>query len=92
MLAIVLGLCRHRMGDSIYALNIESVWDCISAQEIFLGGEAPVVRQWVAPTRKVSNAYGPSEATVAVTVAGMYPYGESTLDDVIPGVKFSAGK
>lgn len=58
-------------------------------QEIFLGGEAPslpVVRQWITPTRKVFNAYGPSEATVAVTVAEMDPNEEPTLGDVIPGV------
>ncbi|KAI1818678.1 putative nonribosomal peptide synthase [Poronia punctata] len=58
-------------------------------EDIFLGGEAPsmsVVRQWITPTRHVYNAYGPSEATVAVTVARMDPHEEPTLGNVIPGV------
>ncbi|KAI0396360.1 putative nonribosomal peptide synthase [Xylariaceae sp. FL0594] len=61
-----------------------------TVQEVFLGGEAPsmpVVRPWITPTRKVFNAYGPSEATVAVTVARMDPDEEPILGQVIPGVK-----
>ncbi|KAI1356552.1 putative nonribosomal peptide synthase [Xylaria sp. FL0043] len=59
-------------------------------EEIFLGGEAPnmsVVRQWITPTRQVYNAYGPSEATVAVTVTRMDPNEEPILGEVIPGVR-----
>ncbi|KAI1380470.1 putative nonribosomal peptide synthase [Hypoxylon crocopeplum] len=59
-------------------------------QEIYLGGEAPslpVVRQWITRNRKVYNAYGPSEATVAVTVTAMDPNEEPILGTVIPGVK-----
>ncbi|KAI2628685.1 putative nonribosomal peptide synthase [Hypoxylon sp. NC1633] len=59
-------------------------------QEIYLGGEAPslsVVRPWITPTRNVYNAYGPSEATVAVTVTKMNPDEEPILGKVIPGVR-----
>lgn len=58
--------------------------------EVYLGGEAPspaVVTQWITPTRKVFNSYGPSEATVAITVCEMRSNEEPVLGKVIPGVK-----
>ncbi|KAI0550318.1 putative nonribosomal peptide synthase [Xylaria curta] len=59
-------------------------------QEIYLGGEAPsisVIRPWITSTRHVYNSYGPSEATVAVTVTRMEPNEEPILGKVIPGVQ-----
>ncbi|KAI1176089.1 putative nonribosomal peptide synthase [Nemania sp. FL0916] len=61
-----------------------------TVEEIYLGGEASnisLIRPWITPTRHVYNSYGPSEATVAVTVARMNPHEEPILGHVIPGVK-----
>ncbi|KAI1328951.1 hypothetical protein F5Y16DRAFT_397913 [Xylariaceae sp. FL0255] len=70
------------------SLSPSSNYDTVKA--IYLGGEAPgmsVVRQWVTPSRRLYNAYGLSEATVAVTVARMNPDEEPILGHIIPGVR-----
>ncbi|KAK4176244.1 non ribosomal peptide synthase [Triangularia setosa] len=59
-----------------------------SIRAIFLGGEAPgpeLVKRWWAPTRKVYNAYGPTEATIAVSTAELKPGEKVTLGKPIWG-------
>ncbi|KID94794.1 non ribosomal peptide synthase, partial [Metarhizium majus ARSEF 297] len=43
---------------------------------IFLGGEAPtpeLIRKWWTPCRNMWNAYGPTEATISITMAELRP-------------------
>lgn len=57
---------------------------------IFLGAEAPsleIVRQWISPTRKVFNTYGPSETTCIISFALLGPDEEPAFGDLIPGVR-----
>ncbi|KAJ2902519.1 putative non-ribosomal peptide synthetase SirP [Zalerion maritima] len=49
---------------------------------IFLGGESPspeLVKKWWSPTRALYNAYGPSEATIAASIAELTPGAPITL-------------
>ena len=55
---------------------------------IFLGGESPshsLVRKWCAPHREIFNAYGPSEATIACTIARLAPDIPITIGKTMPG-------
>ncbi|KAL6365731.1 hypothetical protein LRP88_01732 [Fusarium phalaenopsidis] len=57
---------------------------------IFLGAEAPkldVVRQWITPTRKVYNTYGPSETTCIISFGELKPDEEPPFGNLIPGVR-----
>ncbi|KAK0739373.1 hypothetical protein B0T21DRAFT_284003 [Apiosordaria backusii] len=57
---------------------------------IFLGGEAPspeLIKRWWSPSRKVYNAYGPTEATIAVSIAEIKPGERVTLGKSIRGCK-----
>jgi len=53
---------------------------------IFLGGESPspeLVRRWWTPQRSMYNAYGPTEATIAVSMAELRPDQPITLGRAI---------
>ncbi|KAK4153855.1 acetyl-CoA synthetase-like protein [Chaetomidium leptoderma] len=57
---------------------------------IFLGGEPPspeLVTRWWAPGRRMYNAYGPTEATIAVSIAELKPGGKVTIGTPIRGCK-----
>ncbi|QPH11326.1 nrps [Epichloe festucae Fl1] len=47
-----------------------------NVRSIFIGGEAPtpeLVRKWWTPRRRMWNAYGPTEATISITMAELRP-------------------
>ena len=46
--------------------------DFKNVEEVYLGGESPgrlLIQQWSSPTRRILNAYGPTETTCASTIA-----------------------
>lgn len=59
-------------------------------RSIYMGGEAPteaLVRAWTTPTRKVYNAYGPTECTTAVSTVEMIPGSPIVLGNVVSDVE-----
>ncbi|KAM0547795.1 hypothetical protein ACHAPJ_010256 [Fusarium lateritium] len=55
---------------------------------VFLGGESSspeLIKKWWTPSRKLWNIYGPTEATVAVTIAELRPDLPVTLGRLIKG-------
>jgi non-ribosomal peptide synthetase component F len=61
-----------------------------SVRTIVLGAEAPsreVYRQWITPTRRVMNTYGPSEATCIISMGDLSPDGDPTFGNLMLGAK-----
>ncbi|KXJ85042.1 hypothetical protein Micbo1qcDRAFT_237604 [Microdochium bolleyi] len=55
---------------------------------VFLGGESPspeLINKWWLPSRKLYNAYGPTEATIATSIAELLPDAPVTLGIPIRG-------
>lgn len=53
-----------------------------SVRAVFLGGEAPppeLIRKWWTPQRRIWNAYGPTEATISITMGELLPETPVTL-------------
>ncbi|KAM3453120.1 hypothetical protein MY3296_004047 [Beauveria thailandica] len=57
---------------------------------IFLGGEEPppeLIRKWWTPCRKLWNAYGPTEATISITMGELLPDAPVSLGEPIRNSK-----
>lgn len=60
--------------------------DSTHLRAIFLGGEAPsqeLIKRWSRPGRRLYNAYGPTEATISITMAELRPDLSITLGSPI---------
>ncbi|KAG6122579.1 NRPS protein [Claviceps humidiphila] len=70
--------------------TISDVSPYSNVRGIFLGGETPTpdaVRKWWTPSRSMWNAYGPTEATISVTMAELRPDAPIVLGEPIRNSK-----
>ena len=86
----VAGTCTTLIVTPSILASLEPTPKFDQIRSIYMGGEAPtetLVRAWTTSTRKVYNAYGPTECTTAVSTVEMVPGRPIVLGNVVSDVE-----